>query len=101
RAGGARRRAARPGPGLTLPAFGRAIPLRHRPSGPHLALVSHNVRADVVRGAIVARDRRRIVTGDLGKGCGEKYANLTIAAVACVRSRQARGSRLLDAASRS
>jgi len=36
------------------------------------------VLADVVRGAIVGRDRRRIVTGDLGKGCGEKHAGLTI-----------------------
>ena len=42
------------------------------------ALIANNILADVVRGAIVGMDRRRIVTGDLMKGGGEKYANLTI-----------------------
>jgi len=42
------------------------------------ALIANNILADVVRGAIVGMDRGRIVTGDLIKGGGEKYANLTI-----------------------
>ena len=42
------------------------------------ALIANNILTDVVRGAIVGMDRRRIVTGDLMKGGGEKYANLTI-----------------------
>jgi uncharacterized secreted repeat protein (TIGR03808 family) len=42
------------------------------------ALIANNVIADVVRGAIVGMDRRRIVTGDLMKGGSERYANLSI-----------------------
>jgi uncharacterized secreted repeat protein (TIGR03808 family) len=42
------------------------------------ALIANNMLSDVVRGAIVGMDRSRIVTGDLMRGGGEKYANLTI-----------------------
>jgi uncharacterized secreted repeat protein (TIGR03808 family) len=42
------------------------------------ALIANNVISDVVRGAIVGMDRNAIVTGDLLKGGGERYANLTI-----------------------
>ncbi len=42
------------------------------------ALIADNVIADVLRGAVVGTDRRRIVTGDLMKGGAERYANLSI-----------------------
>jgi len=42
------------------------------------ALIANNVLADVLRGAIVGMDGRRIVTGDLMKGGTERYANLSI-----------------------
>ena len=42
------------------------------------ALIASNVIADVLRGAVVGTDRRKIVTGDLMKGGAERYAHLTI-----------------------
>lgn len=42
------------------------------------ALIANNVIADVLRGAVVGTDRRKIVTGDLIKGGAERYANLSI-----------------------
>jgi uncharacterized secreted repeat protein (TIGR03808 family) len=47
-------------------------------TGAGTAVIANNVIADVVRGAIVGTDRKTIVTGDLSKGGGERYANLTI-----------------------
>ena len=47
-------------------------------AGAGSALIANNVIADVLRGAIVGMDRRRIVTGDLSKGGAERYAHLTI-----------------------
>jgi uncharacterized secreted repeat protein (TIGR03808 family) len=47
-------------------------------SGTGTALIANNVIADVVRGAVVGMDRKKVVTGDLTKGGGERYANLTI-----------------------
>ena len=47
-------------------------------AGAGTALIANNVIADVLRGAIVGLDGRRIVTGDLAKGGGERYANLSI-----------------------
>ena len=43
------------------------------------ALIANNMIADVLRGAIIGTDRRRIVTGDLTKGGAERYANLSLA----------------------
>ena len=42
------------------------------------ALIASNVIADVLRGAVVGTDRRKIVTGDLMKGGAERYAHLSI-----------------------
>jgi uncharacterized secreted repeat protein (TIGR03808 family) len=42
------------------------------------ALIANNVIAEVTRGAIIGMDRRRIVSGDLMKDGGERYANLSI-----------------------
>ncbi len=47
-------------------------------AGAGAALIADNVIADFGRGAIVGMDRRKIVTGDLTKGGGERYAHLTI-----------------------
>jgi uncharacterized secreted repeat protein (TIGR03808 family) len=47
-------------------------------TGTGTAVIANNVIADVVRGAIVGMDRKTIVTGDLAKGGGERYANLMI-----------------------
>jgi len=47
-------------------------------TGTGTALIANNVIADVTRGAIVGIDGKAIVTGDLSKGGGERYANLTI-----------------------
>lgn len=47
-------------------------------AGAGTALIADNVIADFGRGAIVGLDRRKIVTGDLTKGGGERYAHLTI-----------------------
>jgi uncharacterized secreted repeat protein (TIGR03808 family) len=47
-------------------------------SGAGHALIANNMIAEVARGAIIGMDRRRIVTGDLMKGGGERYANLSI-----------------------
>jgi uncharacterized secreted repeat protein (TIGR03808 family) len=47
-------------------------------TGTGTALIANNVIADVARGAIVGIDGKAIVTGDLSKGGGERYANLTI-----------------------
>ena len=47
-------------------------------AAPAHALIANNMIAEVTRGAIVGMDRRRIVTGDLMKGGGERYANLSI-----------------------
>jgi uncharacterized secreted repeat protein (TIGR03808 family) len=46
--------------------------------GAGTALIANNVIAEAARGAIVGLDRNRIVTGDLMKGGGERYANLTL-----------------------
>jgi uncharacterized secreted repeat protein (TIGR03808 family) len=43
------------------------------------ALIANNVIADVLRGAIIGTDGRRIVTGDLTKGGAERYAHLSLA----------------------
>jgi len=43
------------------------------------ALIANNVIADVLRGAVIGTDRRRIVTGDLTKGGAERYAHLSLA----------------------
>lgn len=43
------------------------------------ALIANNLIADVLRGAIIGTDRRRIVTGDLIKGGAERYAHLSLA----------------------
>jgi uncharacterized secreted repeat protein (TIGR03808 family) len=42
------------------------------------ALIANNIIADVLRGAIVGLDGRRIVTGDLLNGGSERYAHLSI-----------------------
>jgi uncharacterized secreted repeat protein (TIGR03808 family) len=42
------------------------------------ALIANNVIADILRGAIIGTDRRRIVTGDLVNGGAERYANLSL-----------------------
>jgi uncharacterized secreted repeat protein (TIGR03808 family) len=42
------------------------------------ALIANNVIADILRGAIIGTDRRRIVTDDLVKGGAERYANLAL-----------------------
>lgn len=47
-------------------------------TGAGTALIANNIIADVRRGAILGMDRSKIVTGDLMKGGGERYANLTI-----------------------
>jgi uncharacterized secreted repeat protein (TIGR03808 family) len=47
-------------------------------SGTGTALIANNVIADVVRGAIVGMDRKKLVTEDLSKGGAERYAHLTI-----------------------
>ena len=41
------------------------------------ALIADNLIADVLRGAVVGTDHRRIVTGDLTKGGAERYPNLS------------------------
>jgi uncharacterized secreted repeat protein (TIGR03808 family) len=46
--------------------------------GAGTALIADNVIAEFGRGAIMGMDRRTVVTGDLAKGGGEKYAHLTI-----------------------
>jgi uncharacterized secreted repeat protein (TIGR03808 family) len=48
-------------------------------AGAGTALIANNVIAEVTRGAIMGIDQKKIVTGDLTKGGGERYANLTIA----------------------
>jgi hypothetical protein len=47
-------------------------------AGAGTALIANNVIAEVTRGAIMGIDLKKIVTGDLTKGGGERYANLTI-----------------------
>jgi uncharacterized secreted repeat protein (TIGR03808 family) len=47
-------------------------------TGTGTALIANNVIADVVRGAVIGMDRKKVVTGDLTKGGGEPYAHLTI-----------------------
>jgi len=47
--------------------------------GAGAALIANNVIADVLRGAVIGTDRRRIVTGDLLKGGAERYAHLSLA----------------------
>ena len=47
-------------------------------AGAGSALIANNVIADVLRGAVVGTDHRRIVTGDLLKGGAERYANLSL-----------------------
>ena len=47
-------------------------------AGAGSVLIANNVIADILRGAIVGTDRRRIVTGDLIKGGTERYAHLSI-----------------------
>ncbi len=47
-------------------------------AGAGSVLIANNVIADILRGAIIGTDRRRIVTGDLMKGGTERYAHLSI-----------------------
>jgi uncharacterized secreted repeat protein (TIGR03808 family) len=46
--------------------------------GAGTALIANNVIAEARRGAIVGMARSKPVTGDLAKGGGEQYANLSI-----------------------
>jgi len=46
--------------------------------GAGTALIANNVIAEARRGAIIGMSRAKPVTGDLAKGGGEQYANLTI-----------------------
>jgi uncharacterized secreted repeat protein (TIGR03808 family) len=46
--------------------------------GAGTALIANNVIAEARRGAIIGMSRAKAVTGDLAKGGGEQYANLTI-----------------------
>ena len=43
------------------------------------ALIANNVISDVLRGAVIGTDRRRIVTGDLTKDGVQRYAHLSLA----------------------
>ncbi len=47
-------------------------------AGAGSVLIANNVIADILRGAIIGTDRRRIVTGDLIKSGTERYAHLSI-----------------------
>jgi uncharacterized secreted repeat protein (TIGR03808 family) len=47
-------------------------------AGAGTALIANNLIAETRRGAVVGMERGKISTGDLVKGGGERYANLTI-----------------------
>jgi uncharacterized secreted repeat protein (TIGR03808 family) len=47
-------------------------------TGAGTAVIANNVLAEIGRAAIVGMDRKKIMTGDLARGGGERYANLAI-----------------------